>query len=244
MLNPSLSLTKVSFQYKGAPSPALSDLDLTLEAGETLGIVGPNGAGKSTLLKLLVGLEMPSSGQIIIDALPLEKKNLPDIRRRIGYVFQDSDNQLFMSTVLEDVMFGPLSYGLSRTDARKKAEDALLRIGIAELAPRPIHTLSGGEKKLAALATVLSLEPKVLLFDEPTIALDPKNRRRFMNLLGELRVTKLIVTHDLDLVYELSDRVVILSDGRIAAQGSPQKILTDKTLLEENHLELPLRLQG
>lgn len=238
-----IELKDVSFSYR-ADLPVLSHIDLTIEEGETVGIVGANGAGKSTLLKLLVGLIFPQEGTIQIDGETVGKKNVSVIRQKIGYVFQDSDTQLFMPTVEKDVGFAPKNYGFSDEEVKRRVERALQAVGIEDLAARSILELSGGQKKLVSLATVLSLEPEVLLFDEPTIALDPRNRRRFIEMFPKLPGTKIIVSHDLDLVLETCRRTILISDGRITADDDTTVILNHKELLEENGLELPLLLQG
>ena len=238
-----IELKDVSFSYR-TDLPVLSHIDLTIEEGETVGIVGANGAGKSTLLKLLVGLIFPQEGTIQIDGETVGRKNLSVIRQKIGYVFQDSDTQLFMPTVEKDVGFAPKNYGFSDEEVKRRVERALQAVGIEDLAARSILELSGGQKKLVSLATVLSLEPEVLLFDEPTIALDPRNRRKFIEMFPELPGTKIIVSHDLDLVLETCNRTILISDGRITADDDTTVILNHKELLEENGLELPILLQG
>ncbi len=244
-------LNNVSFAYE--PSrPVLRNIDLHIGAGERVGIVGANGAGKSTLLALLAGLLFPQptaknegeEGFIAVGGLQVTQKNLRAVRQKIGYVFQDSDAQLFMPTVEKDVGFAPKNYGFSAEETAKRVEEALALTGIENLRGRSVLELSGGQKKLVSLATVLSMRPDVLLFDEPTIALDPANRRRFIRLLPELSGTVVIVSHDLDLILETCSRTVLLSEGRIAADGLTRQILSDEELLLQNGLELPLLLQG
>ena len=205
-----IDLNQVGFAYK-ENIPVLQDISLSIEAGASVGLVGANGAGKSTLMKLLVGLLKPTSGQVRICGLDVEKKNLAEIRRRIGYVFQDADNQLFMSTVYEDIAFGPLNYGLPKEEVERKVQAAM--------------------------------EPDCILMDEPEAALDPRNRRRLIELLKTLKPAKLIASHDLDLILDTCDRVILMSHGRIVADGPAQEILRDEKLLVEHDLELPLRLQ-
>ena len=230
---------KVSFAY-GKDRRILHELSFTIENGESVGLIGANGAGKSTLLKLLLGL-LPHEGSICVDELEVKKENLREIRKRLGFLLQNSDNQMFMPTVLEDMTFGPINYGLSREEAEKRADAALARLGIEKLKHCYNHRLSGGEKKMAAIATVLCMEPDTLLMDEPTAALDPLNRRQVINTINSLPNTKLITSHDLDMIYDSCERVLLLSGGEIAADGGRDEILRNRALLEANHMELPLR---
>ena len=221
----------------------LDSISLSIAEHESVGLVGANGAGKSTLLKILVGLNPGFAGSVKIDGLPVEKSTLPKIRQKMGYVFQDADSQLFMTTVSEDVAFGPRNYGLSESEVAARTDAALQMTGITHIKDRPIMRLSGGEKKLAQIATILSMEPEILLLDEPSIALDPKNRRNIINILNSIQATKIIASHDLDMIMDTCSRTVLMAGGRIAADGPTEKILRDKVLLEANSLELPLRLQ-
>lgn len=224
--------------------PVFDALNLTVRDGESIAVIGANGAGKSTLLLSLVGLAPIQSGTIRIDALPLEKKHLQAIRAKVGLVFQNPDDQLFMPTVLEDVLFGPLNYGIAMQEAKQAAEELLCSMNIAHLSARAPQDLSGGEKRIVALATVLAMNPDVLLLDEPSSFLDPGARRTMIKLIKPLPQTKLLATHDLDLALDLSDRVILLLKGRIEADGPADTVLRDRTLLERCGLELPYRLQG
>ena len=237
-----IDLNQVGFAYK-ENIPVLQDISLSIEAGASVGLVGANGAGKSTLMKLLVGLLKPTSGQVRICGLDVEKKNLAEIRRRIGYVFQDADNQLFMSTVYEDIAFGPLNYGLPKEEVERKVQAAMEQTGTTHLKDQPVYQMSGGEKRLVSIATILAMEPDCILMDEPEAALDPRNRRRLIELLKTLKPAKLIASHDLDLILDTCDRVILMSHGRVVADGPAQEILRDEKLLVEHDLELPLRLQ-
>ncbi len=221
----------------------LRDLSFSLEKGEAVGLVGANGAGKSTLMKALLGL-MPYEGEITVDGLKVEERNLREIRRKLGFVLQNSDNQMFMPTVAEDMLFGPLNYGMKREEAEKTVDEVLLSLGITELKGRHNHRISGGEKRMAAIATVLAMKPEVLLMDEPSSALDPWNRRMVIRTINALPVTRLIASHDLDLILDTCGRVLLLSGGRLAADGPAEEILTDRALLEKHRLELPLRFGG
>ena len=220
----------------------LQGLTFSLSEGETVGLVGANGAGKSTLLRLLVGLHLSYQGSLTIKGLPLEKKNLPSIRKSIGYVFQDSESQLFMNRVEEDVSFGPRNYGYPEDEVKKRTEKALEAVGITHLREKSIYKLSGGEKKLASIATILSLSPELLLLDEPSAALDPRNRRQLIKILNGLPAAKLIASHDLDFILDTCERTILLGEGRIIADGKSYDILTQEDLLLEHGLELPLSL--
>ncbi|MDO5140176.1 MAG: ABC transporter ATP-binding protein [Eubacteriales bacterium] len=234
-----MKLENVTFSYDKS-RVILDNVSFSTVQGEHIGIVGANGAGKTTMLKLMVGLLMVQGGRISVGDITVARDTLPQIRKHIGYVFQDSDSQLFMPTVVEDVMFGPRNYGYSEEESERMAEDAMKLTGSEHLKNRQIHKLSGGEKKLTAIASVLALKPEVIIMDEPTNSLDPGNRRRLINVLNELKCTELIATHDLDMVWDICGRVILLSEGRVAASGPTRDILTDKELLEANGLELPL----
>ena len=236
-----IELNNVCFSYNNEKQ-TLSNINIKIEDNESVGIIGANGAGKSTFLKLLVGLELNYTGEINVNNLKVEKDNLVSIRKDIGYVFQDSDSQLFMPTVYEDVAFAPRNYGFSKEEIEERTINALKSVGIEELKDKSIYKLSGGQKKLVSIATVLSLKPSILIFDEPTIALDPKNRRRFINVINSLEGTKIITSHDLDLIYDTCSRTILLSVGKIVKDGDTKTILTNKELLENNGLELPLSM--
>ncbi len=234
-------LQHVSAEYEKG-QPILRDLSFQIRDGEAVGLIGANGAGKSTLMKVLLGL-MPYSGSITVDSLEVNRGNLAVIRKKLGFVLQNSDNQMFMPTVREDIMFGPLNYGMSREEAEKKTDEVLEKLGISEMKNRYNHKISGGEKRMAAIAAVLAADPEVMLMDEPTSALDPFNRRVIINTIRSLPNTKIITSHDLDMILDTCDRVILLSDGQIAADGKAQEILKDRKLLEDNRMELPLRYQ-
>ena len=236
-----IKFENVSFSY--GEHTVLDNVSFEINEGEQVGLIGANGAGKSTIMKAALGL-ISCGGEITIDSMPMERENLPAIRKALGYVLQDSDNQMFMPTVLEDMIFGPINYGMSREEAEKTAEDTLAQLGLEYLKNRHNHKMSGGEKRMAAIATILAMKPKVMLMDEPSTALDPQNRRTLIRALNALPITKIIASHDLDLILDTCDRVLLLSDGKIAADGSVNDILYDKELLENNHLELPFCLAG
>lgn len=236
-----IQFENVTFSYRDAP--VLKGLSFHIRKGEQVGLIGANGAGKSTLMKAALGL-ISCQGEITVNGKPMCRENLADIRKAIGYVLQDSDNQLFMPTVLDDMVFGPMNYGLSRVESEERAQRILEDFHIAHLKNRHNHRLSGGEKRMVAIATILAMEPEVILMDEPSTALDLHNRRQLIDTLNRLPVTKVIATHDLDLVLETCDRVLLIGDGRIVADGPAEQILRDKALLEANNLELPFCLAG
>lgn len=222
---------------------ALDRVSFRITHGESVGIIGANGAGKSTLLMILAGVLLPDEGEVRIGDIPINKKTLPLIRQRVGIVFQDPDDQLFMPTVYEDVAFGPRNYRLPEEEVEKRVVNALETVGILHLKDRPPYRLSGGEKRSAAIATILSMNPDILLMDEPTSSLDPKSRRRVIELLQSFIHTKIIATHDLDMVLEVCKRTIVLKEGRIIIDGPTEEILSNKNLMEECGLELPLSLQ-
>ena len=235
-----LEFQSVSYSYE--KTRVLDGISFTIEKGEQVGLIGANGAGKSTLMKAALGL-IRCEGKITVSGLEMKRENLAAIRKKLGYVLQDSDNQMFMPSVLEDMIFAPMNYGMSRADAEKMADETLEKLGLMYLKNRQNHKMSGGEKRMAAIATILAMQPEMILMDEPSTALDPKNRRNLINVLRDIPVGKLIASHDLDLILDTCSRVILVGDGKIAADGSAEEILHDKALLEANSLELPLRLQ-
>lgn len=236
-----IEIQNLSFSYKKG-IPILENFSLNANKNDSIGIIGSNGAGKSTLLKLLVGLNLNYSGSIKIEGITLEKSSLIKIREKIGYVFQDSENQLFMTTVEQDIAFGPRNYGIGEDEVQKRVDDALKKVNVPHLKNKKIYELSGGEKKLVSIATILSLRPDIIIMDEPGAALDPKNRRNLINLLNSFEQLKIITSHDLDFVWDTCSRTILISKGKIIAEGKTSEILRDKTLLEANGLELPLSL--
>lgn len=237
-----INLQDVSFAYE-KNRPILKHISFTAHENDAIGLIGANGAGKSTLLKLLVGLHLNFEGEIRVMEIPVEKDTLSNVREKIGYVFQDSESQLFMSTVAEDVAFAPRNYGLPEAEVERRVTEALERIHIEHLRDRQIFRLSGGEKKMVSIATILSMTPDIILMDEPSIALDPQNRRSLIRILNEFEHLKILASHDLDLVMETCNRVILLGNGEIVADGPALEILSDKALLEANGLELPLCMQ-
>lgn len=223
---------------------ALQGISFRITHGEAVGVVGANGAGKSTLLSHLVGALIPQEGTVRIGDYPLTLQTLPLIRKTVGMIFQDPDDQLFMPTVGDDVAFGPLNLGLPADEVEKRVDEALALVGASHLRQRPPYKLSGGEKRAVSIATVLAMSPDILVMDEPSSALDPLGRRRLIGLLQSFRHTKIIATHDLDLVLDLCERTIILHQGEVLADGPTLELFQDEVLLKEGHLEKPLRLQG
>lgn len=230
-----LEIENLTFAYKNSP-PLFRGL--FLQADETIGLIGANGAGKSTLLKILIGLEQGYAGSVRVHGQEVRGNRLEEIRKRTGYVFQDSESQLFLRTVREDVAFGPRNQG--RPDWERVAAEALERTGLSSLSNRNVYQLSGGEKKLAAIAGVLAMGAETLLLDEPSAALDPANRERLIEILNALPGVKVVASHDLDFIYDTCKRVVLLSRGQIVADGLSETVLRDRALLEANGLRLPL----
>jgi len=218
---------------------ALTGVNLTIEPGERLAMLGPNGAGKTTLALHLNGIYTADKGSITIDELDVVEDNFSEVRRRVGLVFQDSNDQLFMPTVGEDVAFGPANLGLVGAGLTERVDHALEAVDGVMLADRPPHHLSGGERRRAALATVLAMEPDVLVFDEPSAGLDPAGRRELITMLSAQPMTQLLITHDLPLALELCPRAVIMNEGKVVAGGDTRTLLADGELLAANRLELP-----
>ena len=235
-----IEFKNVSFSYE-KEHPVLKNMSFSIEKGEALGLIGANGAGKSSMLKVLLGL-LPHEGEILVNDIPLCKQNLAQIRRVLGFVLQNSDNQMFMPTVYDDMMFGLLNYGMNKEDAERRVDAVLEQLGLTQLKNKYNHKISGGEKRMAAVATVLAMEPEVIIMDEPSVSLDPYNRRAVINVINSLTQTKIIASHDLDMIMETCRRVILISDGQIVASGDTDEILRNKELLESNRMELPFGL--
>lgn len=241
MNNNVLEIRNMSFAYDDN-SQVFSSFDLDVKEGDTIGIIGANGTGKSTLLKIIVGL-LGHDGQVKVYGEEVDKEHLPNIRKHLGFVFQDSNNQLFMPTLYDDISFGPYNLGLSEEEVDQRVDEALDRVGISYLKNRHNHKMSGGEKKLASIATILAMKPQIILLDEPTVALDPYNRRNLINILNGINETKIIASHDLDMVLETCDRVVLIDKKGIVKSGDAYEVLSNEELLCDCHLELPLCMQ-
>ena len=234
----SLEVTGLAFAYPDGHQ-ALFGVDFTIARGERVALLGPNGAGKTTLVLHLNGILGGGVGSVKVAGLPVDKRHMAEIRRRVGIVFQDPDDQLFMPTVREDVAFGPAAAGLKGDELEARVRTALERVGMAEFAHRPPHHLSFGQRRRVAVATVLAMEPEILVLDEPSSNLDPASRRELADILRSLDVTVLMVTHDLPYALELCPRSLILSEGTIAADGKTAELLTDDELMRAHRLELP-----
>jgi cobalt/nickel transport system ATP-binding protein len=208
-----------------------------------VGIIGANGAGKSTLLLHMNGYLMPTSGAVTIGDLPLTRKTRQEIRKKVGILFQNPDDQLFMPTVYDDVAFGPLNLGLDEVAVKERVHDALNLVNSFDLRDKPPHHLSSGQKSAVAIASVMAVEPDILAMDEPAANLDPKSRRLLINLLKTFAHSRIIASHDLDLIMDVCGRCIVIREGTVAADGPSMEILSNRTLLEENNLELPLSLQ-
>jgi cobalt/nickel transport system ATP-binding protein len=218
---------------------ALYGVNLVVQRGERVALLGPNGAGKTTLVLHLNGILMAGAGSVTISGRPVTKESLPEVRRRVGVVFQDPDDQLFMPTVRADVAFGPQNLGLRGAELDGRVHQALSMVGMADVADRPPHHLSFGQRRRVAVATVLAMEPDVLVLDEPSSNLDPASRRELAEIVRSLGLTTLMVTHDLPYAAELCERSVILSDGVVAADRETSELLADDELLAAHRLELP-----
>ena len=239
MTEKAIEIKNLDYSYPDG-TEALCSINLDVFEGESIGIIGPNGAGKSTLLLHLNGIfRGNANSHIRIFNLDINDKNLAHIRSKVGLVFQDPDNQLFMPTVFDDVAFGPINMSLPKDGVEASVNDALEEVDMVSSIRRPSHHLSFGEKKRVSIATVLSMKPQILALDEPSSNLDPKHRRNLINFLQTLKLTTIIVTHDLDLVVQTCSRVALIDKGKIVAAGNTLDILRNKSLLETHDLEMP-----
>ena len=235
---PVAEIVDLRFRYPDG-TLALDGVDLTIRPGERLAILGPNGAGKSTLVLHLNGIHAPTSGQVTIDGLAIDRANIREIRRRVGIVFQDPDDQLFMPTVRDDVAFGPANLGLRGDELEARVVEALDAVGMTDVAERSPHHLSFGQRRRVAVATVLAMRPTLLVLDEPSSNLDPRARRELAEILDALSIAMVIVTHDLPYALQLCDSAVVMNDGRITARGATAELLADAATMDANRLELP-----
>ena len=238
MSTPTISVTALSYHYPDG-TPALEGVDLHVHPGERVALLGPNGAGKTTLILHLNGILMPQTGTVAVSGLSLAHDTVMEVRRRVGIVFQDPDDQLFMPTVREDVAFGPQNLGLAGAELDARVAGALQAVEVEDLADRAPNHLSFGQKRRVAIAGVLAMEPEILVLDEPTSNLDPASRRDLSAVLTSLAVTQMVVTHDLLYALELCARSVIIDRGRIVADGPTREILADGELLAAHRLGLP-----
>ncbi len=223
---------------------ALKNISFRVTHGESVGIIGLNGAGKSTLLMHLNGVLFPTGGEVSIGEVAVHKSTLPVIRQHVGFIFQNPDDQLFMSTVYDDVAFGPRNYTLPENEVEKRVLSALDTVGIAHLRNRPPYKLSEGEKRAAAIASILSMSPDILVMDEPSSSLDPSSRRRLIKLLHSFKHTRIIASHDLDMVLEICERTIVIKNGEILADDSTLKIFENEELLAISGLEKPFCMQN
>lgn len=230
-----LKIENLSVKYPDG-TLAVNDFSVSINDGEKIALVGANGAGKSTLMLAIEGI-VESKGSIVVDNLELQKNKIADIRQRVGMLFQNPDDQLFMATIYDDIAFGPRNMGLDEETVKYRVEDRLELLGISHLRDKTALKMSGGEKRMAALATVLAMKPSVMLLDEPTAFLDPKARRNLINVLNTLPHTMLIATHDLAFAKEVCKRAVVMKDGKVFAEGNCNEMLFDEKLMEEGGLE-------
>ena len=232
-----IEIQNFSFGYHDAPD-ALIDINLSIDHGSKVALIGPNGAGKSTLL-LAMSVFIEGKGQLLVDGIEASRKNARDIRKVIGSVLQNPDEQLFMPTVFDYVAFGPMNMDLTREEVTKRTTDALERVGLFGMEKRPPHHLSAGQKRAAAIATILSMDPKIITMDEPDTSLDPRNRNNLIDLLASLDQTLIIATCSMNFAARLCDRAVLMDEGTIIADGHAKEIMADAALMERHGLEVP-----
>ncbi len=234
-----LEVQNLSYHYPDG-TEALHEVNVLLSHEQNVALLGPNGAGKSTLISHLNGILPAQTGTVLIEDVPLSPETLTLVRQRVGVVFQDPDDMLFMTSIYDDIAFGPRNLGLPEEEVVRRVKKALVDMGIEGLAQKPGMHLSFGQKKRAALASVLAMEPVVLILDEPTSNLDPRGRRQMMDLLRSLDVTLLIATHDLDLAWELCGRALVLDEGKLVADGPTHEIMGNRELMLTHGLDIPL----
>ena len=233
-----LQINDLNFSYPDGYE-ALKNINLEINKGDTLGVLGPNGAGKTTFILHLNGILGNLDDSIYINNLSINEDNLKKIREKVGIVFQDPDDQLFMPTVLEDVMFGPKNFGYTNEEAESKAIEALEKVKMKEFLNKPPHHLSFGQKRKVAIASVIAINPELIVLDEPSSNLDPASRRELIEILKNLDVTIILVTHDLPMALEICDESIILNNGEIKTRDKTYSILTNEEIMQENRLELP-----
>ena len=238
-----ITIENLEFTYPDA-SRALDGISFSVGKAEKLGIIGPNGAGKSTLVNHFNGFFLPQTGKIVIHGIDLSKSTQEEIRKNVGIVFQNPDDQLFMTRLFDDVAFGLKNLGTSPETVKLEVQKILKELGLWELRDKPAAHISQGQKRFAAFASVLVMSPSIIVLDEPTSDLDPRNRKKLIALVKGFKSTCVTVSHDLDFIWDTCERVILLSAGKIVAEGKTEKILSDKMLLEKNGLELPIRLQS
>jgi cobalt/nickel transport system ATP-binding protein len=234
-MSKAIEIENFSYNYPDGTA-ALSDISLSIEQGQKVVLIGPNGAGKSTLLLAMAGFTK-GTGKVLIDGLEINRKNLKKIRTRLGSCLENPDDQLFMPRLFDDVAFGPLNMGLSPEQVKARVADALQIVGLAEMADKAPHHLSAGQKRAAAIATILAMEPRIITLDEPDGSLDPRNRNNLIKLLNSLSQTLIISTCNMNFAASLADRAVLLDKGRIIADGQANKIMSNSKLMSEHGLE-------
>lgn len=237
-----IELRNFSYSYPDGTA-ALSDITLSIEHGQRVALIGPNGAGKSTLLLAMAGF-VKGTGKVFIDGLEIKRKNLKKIRTLLGSCLENPDDQLFMPRLFDDIAFGPLNMGLEAEQVQARVVDALETAGLADMADKAPHHLSAGQKRAAAIATILSMAPKVITLDEPDGSLDPRSRKSLIKLLAELPQTLVIATCNMTFAAAITDRAVLLDKGRIVADDDAKKIMSDSDLMTEHGLEVPTKLDG
>jgi cobalt/nickel transport system ATP-binding protein len=236
-----IEIENFSYKYPDG-SAALDNIDLSIEHGQSLALIGPNGAGKSTLLLAMAGF-IKGTGKVLVDGLQINRKNLKKIRALIGSCLEDPDDQLFMPTLFDDVSFGPLNMGLKAEQVKARVADVLKTVGLADMTDKAPHHLSAGQKRAAAIATILSMSPKIITLDEPDGSLDPRNRNNLVKLLAGLSQTLIIATSSMDFAAAIADRVVLIDNGRIIADGPAEKIMSDTKLMTDHGLEVPAKFR-
>jgi len=236
-----IEIENLSYKYPDGTA-ALGNITISVEHGQTLALIGPNGAGKSTLLLAMAGF-IKGTGKVLIDGLQINRKNLKKIRTSLGACLEDPDDQLFMPTLFDDVAFGPLNMGLEAKQVKTRVADALKTVGLADMADKAPHHLSAGQKRAAAIATILSMSPKIITLDEPDGSLDPRNRNNLIKLLADLPQTLIIATSNMDFAAAVADRAVLLDNGCIIADGDAEKVMSDSKLMTEHGLEVPAKLR-
>lgn len=243
-----IEVENLCYTYDGNDERALDGMDLKIRRGRKVAFLGGNGSGKSTFFLCLNGIRRPDDGRILIDGTPVKytRKGLLDLRRKVGIVFQEPDDQLFSASVYQEISFGLMNLGVDEAEAEREVERVIEELGITPFQDRPAHALSGGQKKLVAIADILVMHPEVMILDEPTAALDPKHTRIVQDIIGKLTesgITVLMATHDMDYAYGWADEIVLMHEGKVLRSGPPAEVCSDKQALEKTNLEMPFVLR-